>query len=651
MFDDPLRTIAIERPTPEIDDGRFPIKRELGDTVTVEADIYKDGHDKLCAAVLFRREGVEVWSEGPLTLFDNDRWRGAFRVGELGRYQYTIEAWVDRYGSWIDEVTKKLNAGEDIDSELLEGEALIVAARDRAHDAAIRAGIDAWLERWRADEDRSSRIEAATEGRWFALLRSLADRSHATRYDRVLEVVVDPVRARFAAWYEIFPRSQGTDPTRGATFRECAARVPAIQAMGFDVIYMPPIHPIGSTNRKGRNNTRVAKPGDPGSPYAIGAPEGGHMAVEPSLGTLDDFDDFVRVCRQHGMQVALDFAIQASPDHPYLREHPEWFAKRPDGTIKYAENPPKKYEDIHHLNFETEAYRSLWEEMARIVDFWAGHGVRIFRVDNPHTKPLPFWKWLIATLKAKHPDLLFFAEAFTRPKMMRALAKVGFTMSYTYFTWRNEKQELVDYLTELTQSEMKEYYRGNFFANTPDILPVFLQQGGRPAFQIRAVLAATLSSLYGIYSGFELCENRALPGREEYASSEKYEFKVWDWDRPGHIKDLITLLNLARKQHPALQEYDNLRFHKANNDDIIVYSKATPDRDDAVLVVVNLNPQEARDSLVHVNPWELGVGDDEPYTVHDLITGNRWEWQGWTNYVRLDPAVNPAHLFVIERHD
>ncbi|HQB45590.1 MAG TPA: DUF3416 domain-containing protein, partial [Polyangiaceae bacterium] len=568
-------------------------------------------------------------------------------VTSLGRWEYTFEAWVDRYGSWLDEVKKKIGAGEDIASELLEGEQLMRGAAERA-SAGDKKHIEAFLASFHSLRSAVERVEAASEGAWVKLMAKLEDRSRATRYDRVLEIVVDPVHARFSAWYEIFPRSQGTDPTRGATFREAALRIPEIRAMGFDVLYMPPIHPIGKTNRKGKNNARVGLPTDPGSPYAIGSEAGGHMAVEPSLGTLADFDAFVKTCENHGLRVALDFAIQCSPDHPYLKEHPEWFAKRPDGTIKYAENPPKKYEDIHHLHFETEAWHSLWEEMAKILRFWIGHGVRIFRVDNPHTKPLPFWKWLIDTIQREHPDVVFLAEAFTRPKMMRALAKVGFTQSYTYFTWRNEKQEIIDYLVELTQSEMKEYYRGNFFANTPDILPFFLQKGGRPAFCIRAVLAATLSSCYGIYNGFELCENRAIPGREEYLDSEKYEYKVWDWDRPGHIKPLITKLNQARHQHPALQEYDNLRFHAADSNDILVYSKATPKRDNVILAVVNLNPFEVRESLVHVNPWELGKGDNEPYGVRDLLSGQRWTWQGWTNYVRLDPRHQPAHLFVIE---
>lgn len=647
MFQDPLRTIAIERPSPEIDDGRFAVKRVVGDEVVVEVDIFKDGHELLCAAVLYRALGHTDWRSEPLALFDNDRWRGVFTVDSIGRYEYTFEAWVDRYGSWLDEVTKKYEAGEPIASELLEGLALIENAAQRGN-ATDRAHIEKWLSLWQACSDTKKRIDDASAPSWVQLMRKLEDRTYATRYDRVLPLVVDPMKAQFSAWYEIFPRSQGTDPSRGATFREAARRIPDIAAMGFDVLYMPPVHPIGKTNRKGKNNATECKPGDPGSPYAIGSSEGGHMSIEPSLGTLDDFDAFVRVCNQHGMQVALDFAIQCSPDHPYVKQHPEWFDKRPDGTIKYAENPPKKYQDIHHLSFSTPAWQSLWKEMERIIEFWIGHGVKIFRVDNPHTKPLPFWKWLIESVKLRHPDVIFLAEAFTRPKMMKALGKLGFTQSYTYFTWRNTKHELTSYLQELTTTEMREYYRGNFFTNTPDILPFFLQEGGRPAFKIRAVLASTLSSIYGIYNGFELCENDALPGREEYRNSEKYEFKVWDWDRPGNIRKLITVLNKTRQEHPSLHLYDNLKFHQANDNDIIVYSKATKNKDDVVLVVVNLNPHETRESMVHVNPWDLGKGDNEAYEVYDVITGQSWTWKGWSNYVKLDPALEPAHVFIVK---
>jgi starch synthase (maltosyl-transferring) len=646
---DALRTIIIERATPAVDDGRFPIKREVGDTIEVEADIYKEGHDKLGAAVLYRLIGQEPWQQAPMGPVENDRWAGSFQVKQPGRYQYTVEAWTDLYGSWIDGARKKFNAGEPIASELLEGLHIVTSTEARARGAEKKE-LAAFVEAWHLATDDATKLAVASDERLLELTRDCPDRSRSSTYDRILEVVVDPVLARYGSWYEMFPRSQGTEPTRGSTFRECERRLGEIQDLGFNVLYMPPIHPIGLTNRKGKNNATVAKPGEPGSPYAIGSAAGGHMAVEPSLGTLEDFDHFVRACNQHGLQVALDFAIQCSPDHPYVTEHPEWFAKRPDGTIKYAENPPKKYQDIYPLDFYCAAWESLWHEMLKIVAFWLGHGVKIFRVDNPHTKPVRFWKWFIERAKEMDPQVLFFAEAFTRPKMMRMLAKAGFTQSYTYFTWRNTKQELAEYLTELTRSEMREYFRGNFFVNTPDILPEFLQTGGRPAFKIRAVLAATLCSNWGIYNGFELCEADALPGREEYANSEKYEFKVWDWDRPGNIKPLIKALNRARAENPALQEYDNLKFFWSDHEDVLVYGKATPDRSNIVLVVVNLNPRATRATMVHIPPHELGLGDSDPYVVHDLLTDQRWVWRGTSNYVRLDPNQEPAHVFVIGKN-
>lgn len=647
MFDDPLRTIAIENVTPQLDCGIHPIKREVGGVVVVEADIFKDGHDILAAALLFRHAGAAAWSECPLQPLENDRWRAAFTVTSLGSWEYTVEAWTDVYGSWIHDVEKKLNAGEHVASELLEGERIVAGARDRA-TGQVRAEIERWFAGWASISQETARVKAACQPSVLALMRSAPDRASATRFVKSLKVVVDPLLARFAAWYEMFPRSQGTDPSRSATFRECERRLPEIRAMGFDVVYLPPIHPIGAAHRKGRDNNPICQPGEPGCPYAIGSAEGGHTSVEPGLGTLEDFDRFVSVCAEHGLTVALDFAVQCAPDHPYVKEHPEWFFKRPDGTIKYAENPPKKYQDIYPLDFLCAAHESLWQEMKRVLQFWIGHGVTIFRVDNPHTKPIPFWKWLIAEIKQNHPEVLFLAEAFTRPKLMNVLAKAGFSQSYTYFTWRNTKQELTEYLTELTQTEMKEYYRPNFFPNTPDILPVFLQTGGRPAFKIRALLAATLSTTYGIYSGFELCENQALPGKEEYADSEKYEFKVWDWDRPGNIKDYLRMLNRARQNNPALQQFDNVTFHKADHQDVLVYSKATPGKENAVLVVVNLNPHSTAETMVHVNPSLLGVGEHEPFAVRDLVTGNRWTWRGWSNYVRLEPHAEPAHVFVVE---
>jgi starch synthase (maltosyl-transferring) len=447
----------------------------------------------------------------------------------------------------------------------------------------------------------------------------------------------------------MFPRSQGTIPGRSATFKDCEARLPAIQAMGFDVLYLPPIHPIGRTNRKGRNNSLLARPTDPGSPYAIGNELGGHDAVDPGLGTVEDFDRFVRAVHDRGMEIALDFAINCAPDHPYVTQHPEWFYHRPDGTIKYAENPPKKYQDIYPLNFYCEDWGALWDEMKRIILFWIEHGVKIFRVDNPHTKPVAFWAWLIREIQIQHPDIIFLSEAFTRPKMMKALAKAGFTQSYTYFTWRNFKHDLTDYLTELTRSEAKDYLRANFFTNTPDILPEVLQHGGRPAFKFRLVLAATLSPSYGIYSGYELCENRALPGTEEYVNSEKYEYKVWDWDRPGAITDYIARVNRIRRENPALHEYENLTFYESLHDQVLFYGKSTLDRRNTILVAVNLNPFQAQTARLHIPLADLGIGPEDTYQLHDLITDRRDLVRGQEYPLRLDPQEEPAAIFAVRR--
>ncbi|MBI3452042.1 MAG: alpha-1,4-glucan--maltose-1-phosphate maltosyltransferase, partial [Rhodospirillales bacterium] len=453
--------------------------------------------------------------------------------------------------------------------------------------------------------------------------------------------------AGFAAWYEMFPRSQGTVEGRSATFDDCIRRLPEIRDLGFDVVYLVPIHPIGRVNRKGRNNAVKAEPGEPGSPYAIGNAEGGHEAVHSDLGTLGDFRRFVAACAKHDMEVALDFAIQCAPDHPWIKKHPEWFVFRPDGTIKHAENPPKKYQDIVNVNFYGSHREALWNALRDSVLFWAGHGVRIFRVDNPHTKPVPFWEWLIGEVQAKYPDTIFLSEAFTRPKMLKVLAKAGFSQSYTYFTWRNFKHEIAEYLTELTESECREYLRPNFFVNTPDILPPFLQTGGRPAFQIRLVLAATLAGVYGIYNGFELCDNAAIPGTEEYRDSEKYQYKVWDWDRPGNIKDYVRQVNRARRDNPALQEFLNLRFYPASHDSVLFYGKMTADRANMVFVAVNLDPFDTHEATLEFPLAEIGLGDSDAFEAEDLLSGAKHLWRGAPQTVRLDPKVNPAAIFRI----
>ena len=640
---------VIENVQPLLDGGRYPIKRIVGEDLVVEADIFKDGHDLVAAVLKWRVLGKPAWRETPMIFVDNDRWRGVCTLYDEDIHEYTVEAWTDTFRSWQQEFIKKFEGGiSDLRSEALEGAAIVGAAAGRARDRADRERLLEFSEQ--ISTSANSEIYAiAQSGELEVLMATYQDRSNAAQYDPAPRVVVDRSAALLAAWYEFFPRSAEGRSDRGSTFRDCLLRVDDAKAMGFDVVYFPPIHPIGHTNRKGRNNSITCEPGDPGVPWAIGSEAGGHKAVEPALGTLADFDWLQKEVRKRGMEIALDFAINCSPDHPYVKEHPDWFYKRPDGTIKYAENPPKKYEDIYPLNFRCENWRELWAEMKSIVLFWAEHGVRIFRVDNPHTKPVAFWEYLIKGVREKYPDTIFLSEAFTRPKMMKALAKAGFNQSYTYFTWRNSKQELIEYFTELTQTEMSEYFRPNLWPNTPDILPFVLQEGGRPAFMIRALLAATLSPLYGIYSGYELCENKALPDREEYLDSEKYQFKGRNWNAPGNIKDWIARLNKIRKQNRALQLYSNLRFYHAENDAILFYGKMTAARDNIILVVVNLDPFRKQHSFVDIPIEQFGQMESDEYRVEDLLSGATYTWRGRQNYVELDPAIQPAHIFLVRR--
>jgi starch synthase (maltosyl-transferring) len=660
-----LRRVVVEGVHPQVDCGRFPIKRTVGEMVTVSADVHADGHDKLAAVLLYRAAGEVNWRETPMASSVNDRWRASFLVEALGRYEYTVEGWIDRFGSWREELRKKVDAGEQVSSELLEGAALVgdTAARmapspgggDEAADSS--ANSQAELEALRAAAERiantgipmSERVGFALSHDLEALMVRYADRSLATRFDRVLEVIADRERARFGAWYEMFPRSAGTDPTRSATLEEAAARLPYVASMGFDILYLPPIHPIGRSFRKGRNNAIAPAPDDPGSPWAIGSEEGGHTAVEPGLGTLETFDRFVEAAKRHGLEVALDLAYQVSPDHPYVREHPEWFRHRPDGTIKYAENPPKKYQDIYPLNFESEDWPALWTELKRVVEFWIAHGIRIFRVDNPHTKPYRFWEWALADIRAAHPDTIFLSEAFTRPKVMRYLAKLGFSQSYTYFTWRNTRQELTEYFTELTRTSVREYLRPNLFANTPDILHAYLQRGGRPAFQVRLVLAATLGASYGIYSGFELAENVAVrEGSEEYLDSEKYQIKPRNFAAPESLSGMIGRVNAIRHAHPALQRNRGLRFHETDNPELICYTKRSLDGTDVLMIVVNLDPFHMQHGFVRLPLADWGLAPDAPVEVLDLLSNEHYYWRGEWNYVRLDPDARAAHILHVQ---
>ena len=640
------RPIVIQNVWPEIDGGRYPVKREVGDVLEVWADVFRDGHSLVAAILKVRPWNEEDWTEIPMELYNAglDRWRTAVRLDLNTRYLYTIEAWTDVFATWQAEIVKKREAGQDVFLELQEGREIVAETGARAKGADKRR-----LKAVLADFDCGKEPDLPMPGSVGAIMARCGDRADAVRYDRDLEVFVDRVRARYGAWYEMFHRSQCGEPGRGATFAECEERLPEIRNMGFDVVYLVPIHPIGEINRKGANNAETAKPGEPGSPYAIGSRLGGHRAVHPDLGTLDDFRHFVAETHRLGMEVALDFAIQCAPDHPWIREHPEWFRFRPDGTIRYAENPPKKYQDIVNVDFDCAEREALWRELRDVVLFWIDQGVRIFRVDNPHTKPVPFWEWLIRDVQERHPDVLFLAEAFTRPPMLHMLAKVGFSQSYCYFTWRNTKLELTEYLTELAHIEGREYLRPNFFTNTPDILPSFLQTGGRPAFVIRLVLAATLSPVYGIYNGFELCEAEAVPRREEYLNSEKYQYKVWDWNRPGNIKDIVTRVNEIRRQNTALHELETVSFHPAGDDNILFYGKMTPDRHNMVFVAVNLDPHNAHETDLEFPLFDMAIPEGENFVAEELLSGSQKVWRGARQRLRLHPQTNPAAIFRITR--
>jgi len=649
--EDGRRRVVIQKVAPEIDAGRYPIKRTVGETVKVEADIFADGHDAIMCQLLFRRADTSsAWSRLPMQPLGNDRWQADFLVPEMGIYEYSLEGWVDDFVTWQVDLAKRVDAGQDVEVNLKTGAALIAeaAARATGNDANQ---LKRWSESLVSSQKIARRIELALSDDLRDGVGRVPDRIHATRYERDLQVIVDRMRGGYGAWYELFPRSTSDDPARHGTFEDVKARLPELAEMGFDVLYLPPIHPIGTTHRKGPNNDPSPKPDALGSPWAIGSQAGGHMAINPKLGSLTSFKALIKAADQHGMEIALDLAFQCSPDHPYVTEHPEWFRTRPDGTIQYAENPPKKYEDIYPFDFETEAWQSLWEELKRVVLFWVEQGVHIFRVDNPHTKPFVFWEWLIAGVKAEHPDVLFLAEAFTRPKVMYRLAKAGFTQSYTYFAWRNTAWELKAYFEELTQTEVAEFFRPNLWPNTPDILTAYLQTGGRPAFVARLILAATLGGSYGIYGpAFEVMESRNLaPGSEEYLDSEKYQIRVWDRQSAQPMRDLIAMVNQIRRENPALHSDRRLTFHAIDNPQMVCYSKSTRDRSNVVLVVVNLDPYHSHAGWIDLNLQAMGIEPGETYQAHDLLTDSRYAWQGDRAFVQLDPGVVPAHVFRIRR--
>ncbi len=642
--------VQIEAVAPQVDGGRYSVKRVLGDVVTVTCDLVCDGSDRVAAALLHRgpsgRE-TEPWEGTPFVAGANDRFAASFPVGKVGRWEFAILAWVDDFATWSLRTHKKLEAGQDVEVELTAGALLLRAHAARAAGADAAALREAATQLENAATMQGVRFSTATRASTVEIAARYPDLADATRTEPS-SVVVDPPRARFSSWYEMFPRSAGTSGAHG-TFRDCANRLPYVAEMGFDILYLPPIHPIGRTFRKGPNNALDAGPNDVGSPWAIGSAEGGHKAVHPSLGTLEEFRALVREARTLGVEIAIDIALQTSPDHPYVKEHPEWFKRRPYGEIQYAENPPKKYQDVYPFDFECEAWESLWRELASIFFFWCEQGVRVFRVDNPHTKPLRFWEWCISEIKAQYPEVILLAEAFARPKLMYALAKAGFTQSYTYFAWRHSRWEFTTYVQELTRAPIAEFYRPNFWPNTPDILTEYLQFGNRPAFVQRLVLAAMLSSNYGIYGPpFELMEHVARPGTEEYVDNEKYQLRAWEIERDDSLRDVIALVNRIRRANPALQ--DNLvTFHPTDNDQLLAFSKRSRDGTNVVLVVVNLDAHHSHATTVDLDLEALGIPRNEAFQVHDVLADAQYRWEGNHAHVAIDPNVLPASVFVI-RH-
>ena len=643
-----FESVMVESVRPDVDGGRFAVKRVIGDDVNVEADVFTHGHDEIAVDLEYRHRTGRGWRATPMHALGNDRWRGSFPVEKLGEHRFRIVAWVDEMATWRNGFAKKLDAGVDVTTEREAG-AVLAEQHAKQANARDRAALTTWADRLRSGLDRRG-VEHLD--RLVAIARRASDRSRATTFAATSPVWADRPLARCSAWYELFPRSASPDPTRSGTLADVVDRLPYIAEMGFDVVYLPPVHPIGTSHRKGRNNATTAQPSDPGSPWAIGTESGGHTAIHPELGTVADLEWLVETAQAHAIDVALDLAFQTSPDHPWVREHPEWFRHRPDGTIAYAENPPKRYEDIFPLDFDCEDRQGLWNALLDVVRVWIARGVRVFRVDNPHTKPFAFWEWLITAIHSTDPDVIFLAEAFTRPRVMERLAKLGFTQSYTYFTWRTAKWELTDYFRELTDPAHLDYFRPNVWPNTPDILHASLQQGTRATFITRFLLAAGLSANYGIYGPvFELQERTARSeGSDEYLDSEKYEVRHWDLERSDSLRHLIGRVNTIRRAHAALQRDDTLCFHGIENDMILCWSKRAegPDgSDDVVLVVVNLDPTHTQSAWTALDLDALGLAPGATFQVHDLLTDTRYEWNGPRNYVVLDPATVPAHVFAI----
>jgi len=645
-----LERIIIEQVWPEIDCGRFPIKRCIQEQITVQAIIFAEGHDEIGAALHYRHNSQEQWQTVTLQSLGNDRWQAVFTVTQIGEYVYTIQAWIDEFGSWRRNLLRWIEARQDINTELLIGAELIQAASQRATATKDKERLQFFATALQNPEKKSAQTYALDE-ELFNLMKAHPNLTSAAHYEKQLKVTVDRERARFSSWYEVFPRSLGAKHKHG-TFKDLINYLPYIAQMGFDIIYLPPIHPIGKTFRKGKNNATTAEANDPGSPWGIGSSEGGHTEIHPQLGSWEDFQLLLNYIKELGMEIALDLALQCTPDHPYVKQHPQWFKHLPDGTIQYAENPPKKYQDIYPLNFQSEKWSDLWDECLQMVLFWINKGVRIFRVDNPHTKPFPFWEWLISNIKAQYPEVLFLSEAFTRPNIMYYLAKSGFTQSYTYFTWRNSKQELTEYMTELNNPLLRQFFRPNLWPNTPDILHEYLQTGGRPAFITRLILAATLSSNYGIYGPtYELCVNQAREANsEEYLDSEKYAIREWDLHQPHSLAAMITQVNKIRQENACLQSNLNLNFHFVDNEQIICYCKFTDDKKNILVMVINLDPHHSQSGWLEFPIENFGINSHETYLMHDLITDAKYLWQGSRNYVELDPQKLGAHIFKIYPH-
>jgi starch synthase (maltosyl-transferring) len=642
--------LVIAHVQPEIDGGYFPIKRIIGEKVKVTADIFADGHDQISAALLFRKQGKEKWQLSPMSFLGNDRWSGEFTVEEIGTYEYTIEGWVDHLITWLKDIQKRFQAQEKIKVDILSGVPLLerltqqITSKEGKYIRQLITGLK--------EEEHPEKLMATLQDKLLAvIIEENPLKNHKTRYPKELKVIVDRKKALFSAWYELFPRSCSPEINQHGTFLDCEKILPDIANLGFDILYFPPIHPIGKTHRKGKNNAITTQRGDPGSPWAIGDETGGHMAIHPQLGSLNDLHRLIKKAKEYGIEIALDLAFQCSRDHPYIKTHPEWFRWRADGTIQYAENPPKKYEDIVPFDFETDHWQELWQELKKITLYWIEQGIKIFRVDNPHTKPFLFWEWLIGQVKEKYPEVIFLSESFTRPKVMYHLAKIGFTQSYTYYTWRNTKYELTEYLNELTNTPIKEYFRPNFWPNTPDILSEYLQLGDRPAFFIRFILAATLSSNYGIYGPpYERFTNQAVSGKEEYLNSEKYEIKQWEnKDIKESTHDFISRINQIRRENPALQMTNNLKFYHVDNDNLLYFGKVSEDLSDIILIVVNLDPHYTQSGWIQVPLSAMGIEPDQPFLAQDLLGGGQYIWQGEYNYVELNPNILPAHILKIKK--